>query len=128
MIDTLGVLAALGWVGWVWLTVARQLRRGAPISPPLFASANLFAMGVLLLLGIGASPLHLLWWFPLSAVLGVLLLALPVWVRFNMSCLSGLAGWVHRRDPPNAPSSPRREPGTVRKPPGSARPPRNKRR
>ena len=64
MIDTLGRLAALGWVGWVWLTVARPLRRGTPISPPLFASANLFALGVLRLLGIGASPLHLLWWFP----------------------------------------------------------------
>ena len=128
MIDTLVGLAALGWVGWVWLTVARQLRRGAPISPPLFASANLFAMGVLLLLGIGASPLHLFWWFPLSAVLGVLWLALPVWVRFNISCLSVLAGWVHRRDPPNAPSSPRREPGAVRKPPGSARPRRSRRR
>ena len=128
MIDTLGGLAALGWVGWVWLAVARQLRRGTPISPPLFASANLFAMGVLLLLGIGASPLHLFWWFPLSAVLGVLWLALPVWVRFNISCLSVLAGWVHRRDPPNAPSSPRRKPGAVRKPPGSARPRRSRRR
>ena len=128
MIDTLVVLAALGWVLWVWLAVAGQLRSGTPISPPLFASANLFALGVLLLLGIGASPLHLLWWFPLSAVLGVLLLALPVWVRFNLSCLSGLTGWVHRRDPPNAPSSPRRQPGAVRKPPGSARPPRSKRR
>ena len=127
MIDTLVVLAALGWVGWVWLAVARQLRRGAPISPPLFASANLFAMGVLLLLGIGASPLHLLWWFPLSVVLGVLSLALPVWVRFNMSCLSWLTGWVHRRDPPNAPSSPRREPGAVRQPPCPARPRRSRR-
>ena len=121
MIDTLVGLAALGWVGWVWLTVARQLRRSTPISPPLFASANLFAMGVLLLLGIGASPLHLFWWFPLSAVLGVLLLASPVWVRFNISCLSVLAGWVHRRDPPNAPSSPRRKPGAVRQPPCTAR-------
>jgi hypothetical protein len=128
MIDTLVVLVALGWVGWVWLTVARQLRRGAPISPPLFATANLFAMGVLLLLGIGASPLHLLWWFPLSAVLGVLWLALPVWVRFNMSYLSVLVGWVDRRDPPNAPSSPRCEHSAVRKSPGSARQRRSRRR
>lgn len=128
MIDTLVGLAALGWVLWVWLAVARPLRRGAPISPPLFASANLFALGVLLLLGIGASPLHLLWWFPLSAALGVWLLALPVWVRFNMGCSSVLAGWVYRRDPPNAPSSPRRQPGAVRQPPGSARPPRSNRR
>ena len=84
MIDTLVVLAALGWVVWVWLTVAWQLRRGAPISPPLFASANLFALGIALLIGIGASPLHLLWWFPLSVLLGALLLALLVWVQFNM--------------------------------------------
>jgi len=81
-----------------------------------------------LLLGIGASPLHLLWWFPLSVVLGVLSLALPVWVRFNMSCLSWLTGWVHHRDPPNAPSSPRREPGAVRKPPCPARLRRSRRR
>jgi hypothetical protein len=121
MIDTLVVLAALGWVAWVWRTVARQLRRGAPISPPLFASANLFALGIPLLLGIGASPLHLLWWFPLSAVLGLLLLASPIWVRFNMACLSVLAGWVRGRDPPNAPSL-RREPSAVRKPPCPARP------
>ena len=121
MIDTLVVLAALGWVVWVWLTVARQLRRGAPISPPLFASVNLFALGIALLIGIGLSPLHLLWWFPLSVLLGALLLALPLWVQFNMGCLSVLAGWIHRRDPPNAPN-PRREPGAVRKPPYSARP------
>jgi len=114
MIGTLVVLAALGWVAWVWLTVAGQLRRGAPLSPPRFAAANLFALGTLLLLGIGASPRHLLWWFPLSVVLGVLLLALPVWVRFNLSCLSRLAGWVCRRDPPNA-RSPRGEPGKSRR-------------
>jgi len=127
MIDTLVVLAALGWVAWVWLTVARQVRRGAPSSPPLLASANLFALGIPLLLGIGASPLHLLWWFPLGAVLGVLLLASPLWVRFNMACLSVLAGWIHRRDPPTAPS-PRRGSGAVRKPPRPARPRSQRRR
>ena len=106
------VLAALGWVGWVWLAVARQLRRGAPSSPPLFASANGFALGIPLPRGIGASPLHLLWWFPLGAVLGVWWLASPVWVRFNRACLRVLAGWIYRRDPPNAPSR-RRGPETA---------------
>ena len=93
LIHALVVLAAILWIGGVWMATAWQLRHGEPVSPPLFASTNLFAAGVLLLLlGSGASPLHLLWWFPLSAVLGVLLLAFPFWVGLNRAGLSLLAG------------------------------------
>lgn len=97
LIATLVVLAAILWIGWVWMATAWQLRHGEPVSPPLFASTNLFAAGGLVLLGSGASPWHLLWWFPLSAVLGVLLLAFPFWIGFHMACLSALAGLVRHR-------------------------------
>jgi hypothetical protein len=41
---------------------------------------------------LGASPLHLLWWFPLSFVLGVVVLTFPAGVTFTMACLGLLAG------------------------------------
>lgn len=103
LIATLVVLAAILWIGWVWMATAWQLRRGDPVSPPLFASTNLFAVGGLVLLGLGASPLHLLWWFPLSAVLGVLLLVFPFWVGLNMAGLSLLAGRVLRHSSSDEP-------------------------
>lgn len=76
---------------------ATALRRGGPVSPPLFASTNLFATGGLVLLGSGASALHLLWWLPLSAVLGIPWLVFPFWVGLDIAGSSLLAGLVNHR-------------------------------
>jgi integral membrane sensor domain MASE1 len=42
-----------------------------------------------------------MWWFPDSAMLGVLLMmAFPSWTNFNMACLGLLAGLKPTKDRP----------------------------
>jgi len=94
------LVVALGWVAYVLILTRYQLRSGDVVSPPMFASTLMFALGILGLLLLGASPLHLLWWFPVSAVLGVLLLMVSrTWTNFNMACLGLLAGLKPMQDP-----------------------------
>ena len=65
----------------------------------MFASTMLFTLGMALMLLLGASGLHLLWWFPVSTVLGVLLMAFPSSTNFNMAYLGLLAGVKPMKDP-----------------------------
>jgi hypothetical protein len=55
-------------------------------------------LGIVAVIALGASPLHLLWWFPLSVVLGVVVLMFPAGVTFTMACLGLLAGLKPRQD------------------------------
>lgn len=93
VIQWLVVGAALAWIALVLMGTYYELHRGQGIvSPPIFASTLMFALGMGVLWLLGASPLHLLWWFPLSAVLAVVLLMVSsTWTNFNMRCLSWLA-------------------------------------
>lgn len=52
----------------------------------------LFALGVIVVLVLGVSSLHLLWWFPVTFVLGIVMLMFPAGVHFTMTCLALLAG------------------------------------
>ena len=99
IVKTIVLGVALIRVAYVLLVTRYQLRHGGVVSPPMFASTMLFALGVALMLVLGASVLHLLWWFPVSAVLGVLLMAFPSWTNFNMACLGLLAGVKPMKDP-----------------------------
>ena len=99
MVKTIVLGVALAWVAYVLLVTRYQLRHGGVVSPPLFASTMLFALGMALMLVLGASVWHLLWWFPVSTVLGVLLMAFPSWTNFNMACLGLLAGLKPMKDP-----------------------------
>ncbi len=90
---------ALVWVAYVLILTRYQLRHGEPVSPPMFASTMMFALGMAGLLLLGGSALHLLWWFPVSAVLGVLLMVFRTWTNFNMACLGWLAGLKPMKDP-----------------------------
>jgi hypothetical protein len=91
---------ALVWVASVLIVTRHQLRNGELVSPLMFASTMMFALGMVGLLLLGGSALHLLWWFPVSAVLGVLLLMVSRgWTHFNMACLGWLAGLKPMKDP-----------------------------
>ncbi len=90
---------ALLWVAYVLILTRYQLRNGEPVSPPMFASTMMFALGMAVLLLLGGSSLHLLWWFPVSALLGVLLMVFRTWTNFNMACLGWLAGLKPVKDP-----------------------------
>lgn len=93
VIQWLVVGAALLWVALVLMGTYYELHQGEGIvSPTLFASTMMFVLGMGVLWLLGASPLHLLWWFPVSALIAVVLLMVSsTWTHFNMRCLSWLA-------------------------------------
>jgi hypothetical protein len=89
---------AIGWVIWIGLGIGQRLRIGGILSPPMFASTVLFAFGIGVVLALDASPLHRLWWFPRTFVLGIIVLTFPCGVRLTMTGLALLAGPKSHRD------------------------------
>jgi hypothetical protein len=74
-----GVLVlAIVWTLWQFVHVRRQLRRGAIVVPPLVAATLIFALGIIVVIVTGVSPLHLIWWFPCSFILGLVVLVFPL--------------------------------------------------
>jgi hypothetical protein len=68
---------AIGWTLWQLVHVRRQLRRGAIVVPPMVAATLVFAFGILVVIVTGVSPLHLVWWFPGSFIIGLVVLVFP---------------------------------------------------
>ena len=98
IVTTIIVVVAIAWVVWVLVAIRPQLRSGDIVVPPMFASTLRFGLGIVAVIALGALPLHLLWWFPLSVVLGVVVLMFPAGVTFTMACLGLLAGLKPRQD------------------------------
>ena len=93
------MLVAIGWVIVQLLTTRRRLRSGETVVPPLFSATLMFLLFILVVWAMGASPLHLLWLFPLSFVLGVAILLFPAGQQLVMACLGLLAGLKGRDQP-----------------------------
>lgn len=93
--DFLGSLVLGVAILWVlrqlWRT-RQRLRSGQIVVPPLFATTLVFTGCIVGVLALGASPLHLLWLFLVSFVLGVVLLLFPFGLTLTMACLGLLAG------------------------------------
>lgn len=87
VLNTLVLVVAIGWVIWIGLGIRQLLRSGDIVSPPMFASTVLFALGIGAVLALDASPLHLLWWFPVTFVLGIVVLMFPTDVCLTMNGL-----------------------------------------
>ena len=85
------VLAIL-WVLSQLVITRSKLRTGQVVIPPLFAATLVFLVCILVVAALGASPLHLLWLFLLSFVLGLALLLFPPGVKLTLTCLVLLAG------------------------------------
>jgi len=100
---TVVLVAALTWVMRQGFVTRKRLRNGQVVIPPLFAATLVFLLCILLIIAIGASPLHLLWLFLLSFVLGVALLLFPAGVKLTMACLGLLAGLNSPDEPQPAP-------------------------
>ena len=92
MLSTVGMVAAIVWVTVQLLNTRRRLRSGEIVVPPLFAATLVFIVFILVVWAMRASPLHLLWLFPLSFVLGIAVLLFPVGQQLVMACLGLLAG------------------------------------
>jgi len=99
LLSTVIMLGAIGWVIAQLLTTRRRLRNGEIVVPPLFAVTLVFLLFILVVWAMGTSPLHLLWLFPLSFVLGIAVLLFPVGQQLVMACLGLLAGFNGRDEP-----------------------------
>jgi hypothetical protein len=85
-------MLAILWVLSQLMVTRRKLRAGQVVIPPLFAATLVFLVCILVIAALGASPLHLLWLFLLSFVLGLALLLFPPGVKLTLACLGLLAG------------------------------------
>jgi hypothetical protein len=86
------MVVAIGWVIAQLLTTRRRLRHGEIVVPPLFAATLVFLLFILVVWAMDASPLHPLWLFPLSFVLGFAVLLFPLGQHLVMACMGLLAG------------------------------------
>lgn len=85
---------AIVWTLWRIVRIRRQLRRGDVLIPPLIAGTLVFALGIIAVIVTGVSPLHLVWWFPCSFIVGLAVLLFPLGTRL----LLGFFGAVSNAD------------------------------
>ena len=113
IIRTVVFVLAILWVLSQLVVTRRKLRTGQVVIPPLFAATLVFLVCILVVAALGASPLHLLWLFLLSFVLGLALLLFPPGVKLTLTCLGLLAGLPSLDEP--QPASRRRIGSTARR-------------
>ena len=123
------VVLAIVWTLWQLVHVRRQLRRGAMVVPPMVAATLVFALGIIVVIVTGVSPLHLIWWFPCSFIIGLVVLVFSLGTHLLLRFLVLLAGSIESREIPQ-PQAWRAARGGrgKRKPRHSARAPRRTRR
>jgi hypothetical protein len=92
---------AIAWTLWHFVHVRQQLRRGAIVVPPLVAATLVFALGIIVVLVTGVSPWHLVWWFPCSFLMGLVVLVFPLGTALLIRFLVLLAGPLQRAKRPS---------------------------
>jgi hypothetical protein len=92
---------ALVWTLWQLVHVRRQLRSGAIVVPPLVAATLVFALGIIVITVTGVSPLHLVWWFPCSFIIGLVVLVFPLGTPLLLRFLVLLAGPMESSERPH---------------------------
>jgi len=92
---------AIVWTLWQLVHVRRQLRRGAIVVPPLVAATLVFALGIIVVIVTGVSPLHLVWWFPCSFIIGLVVLVFPLGTHLLLRFLVLLAGSIESSELPH---------------------------
>jgi len=98
ILSTVIMVVAIIWVIAQLLTTRKRVRQGEIAVPPLFAATLVFILFILVVWIMGASPLHLLWLFPLSFVLGIAILFFPAGQLLVMACLGLLVGLKRRHE------------------------------
>ena len=102
-----GVVAlAMVWTLWHLVYVRKQLRGGAIVVPPVVAATLVFALCIVVVMLTGVSPLHLVWLFPVSFLVGLVLLIFPLGTKLLRVFLVLLAGVVESSAQPQAWSRP----------------------
>ena len=91
---------AIVWTLWQLVRVRGQLRSGAIVVPPFVAATLVFALGIIVVIVTGVSPLHLLWWFPCSFIIGLVVLMFPLGTHLLLRFLVLLAGAMESSERP----------------------------
>lgn len=106
-----GIVAlAIVWTLWHLVHVRKQLRSGAIVVPPFVAATLVFALCIIVVILTGVSPLHLVWLFPVSFLVGLVLLLFPLGTKLLLLFLGLLVGTVESSAQPQ----PRRRPSAGR--------------
>lgn len=93
------LVAAIAWSVGELIATRRKLRTGQAVKIPRFAATLVFVLFIILVFVLGASAFHLLWLFPVSAVIGATLLFFSAGQQLVMACLGLLAGLKGRYEP-----------------------------
>lgn len=102
MIDSsLLAFATIGLVASV-LRARYRLRYGTLPELPAFTAPFWLAIGLATVVYFELSPLHLLWWFPLSYPIGIAMLCFPLGLRITFVCMNILAWPGLKFIPPNS--------------------------
>ncbi len=87
---------AIVWTIWRIFDIRSKAINGEMIMPPFVASLLIFILFIVSLIIIGSSPFHLFWLFPLSLLLGIVVLLFPFSRKFIMTFLTILV--THRNN------------------------------
>ena len=79
------------WVLWQFIRTRRRGRKGEIIVPPFFAALLIFSVCVIGVITLRISPFHFMWLFPVSYLLGTVVLLFPVVQKTTMTFLLMLA-------------------------------------
>ena len=96
IVEKLILAIAIVWTIWRIFDIRSKAINGEIIIPPFIASLLIFILFIVSLIILGASPFHLLWLFPLSLLLGIVVLLFPFGRKFIMTFLTILV--THRNN------------------------------
>ena len=88
LVEKLILVIAIIWSIWRIFDIRSKALNGKIIIPPFVASLLIFILFTISIIIIGASPFHLLWLFPLSLLLGIVVLFFPFGRKFIMTFLT----------------------------------------
>jgi riboflavin transporter FmnP len=90
---------SIAWLVWQLCQTRRKLLGGESVAIPTFAATLVFALCIATVVVTDVSALHLLWLFPMSAVVGGTMLFFPAGVKLTMACLGWLTALKPYREP-----------------------------
>ena len=96
IVEKLILAIAIVWTIWRIFDIRSKAINGEMIIPPFVASLLIFILFIISIIILGASPFHLLWLFPLSLLLGIVVLLFPFGRKFIMTFLTILV--THRNN------------------------------
>lgn len=88
---------AVLWTVLCLFAIRSKARNGQILILPSVSWTLVFALSILLTVTLRLSPFHLLWMFPVSAVVGIIVLVIPLTAKMVMYMVTLLA-WPVGRD------------------------------